>query len=184
MQDALEVRIAHADVVHMVERVADVVDARAADADALGDEARAAVKVELAHVGGMRRVGNECKRPHGFPGSDPDRDQARLVDPARHLAVPEPRERAAQARGVNSVGDAPAGAAAAKAHDETGLALSAAIARRQDAERAVVPVRAAERFLPVLEARRPHERAIAEHPEVAFGQQRLELAEGHPARNI
>ena len=184
MQDALEVRIAHADVVHMVERVADVVDARAADADALGDEARAAVKVELAHVGGMRRVGNECKRPHGFPGSDPDRDQARLVDPARHLAVPEPRERAAQARRVDAVGHAPARAAAAQAHHQPGLALRAAVARRQDAQRAVIAVRPAERLALVVEARRPHERAVAEHPEVAFRQPRAELAERHCAATI
>ena len=176
-------RIAHADLVHVLERVADVVDARAARADSLRHQARASVQAELAHVRRMRRIGDEreradCSCPNLY------RDQARIVDPARHLSIPESRERAAQARGVNSVGDAPAGAAAAQAHDEPGLALRAAIARRQDTERAVVPVRAAERFLPVLEARRPHERAIAEHPEIAFGQQRLELAEGHSARNI
>jgi len=45
MQDALEVRIAHADLVHVVERVADVVDARSPDADALRHEARAALQV-------------------------------------------------------------------------------------------------------------------------------------------
>ena len=176
-------RIAHADLVHVLERVADVIDAGAASADSLRDETRAPVQVELAHVGRMRRVGDERKRVHG-PGPDFHRDQARLVDPARHLSVPEPRQRAAQPRCIDAIGHAPARAAAAQAHDETGLALRAAIARRQDAERAVVSVRAAERFLPVLEARRPHERAIAEHPEVAFGQQRLELAEGHSARNI
>ena len=176
-------RIAHADLVHVLESVANVVDARAARADSLRHQARTAVQTELAHVRRMRRIRDERKRAHC---SCPNfyRDQARLVDPARHLAVPEPRERAAQARGVNSVGDAPAGAAAAEAHDQAGLALRAAVARRQDAKRAVVAVRAAERFLPILEARRPHERAIAEHPEVAFGQQRLELAEGHSARNI
>ncbi len=176
-------RITHADLVHVLERVADVVDARAARADSLCDQARAAVQVELADIRGVHGVGDERKRPHcSCPNLD--RDQARLVDPARHFSVPEPRERAAQPRCIDAVGHAPARAAAAQAHDETGLALRAAIARRQDAKRAVVAVRAAERFLPVLEARRPHERAIAEHPEVAFGQQRLELAERHPARNI
>ena len=50
MEDALEVRIAHADFMHMVERVADVVDAGAADADALRHEARAAMQIELAHI--------------------------------------------------------------------------------------------------------------------------------------
>lgn len=73
MQDALEMRIAHADPVHVIEGVADVVDARTADADALGDEARAAVQVELAHVRRVRRIGDERKRPHGF-GFQLDRD--------------------------------------------------------------------------------------------------------------
>jgi hypothetical protein len=156
VEDALEMRIAHADLVHVVERIADVVDAWTARADSLGDEARAAVQVKLAHVRRMRRIGDERERAHC---SCPNlyRDQARLVDPARHLAVPEPRERAAQARRVNSVGDAPAGSAAAQAHDEAGLAPRAAVARRQDAERAVVAVRAAERSLPIVEAGRPHQ---------------------------
>ena len=39
-----------------VERVADVVDRGAALADALSDEARPTVQVELAHISGMRRV--------------------------------------------------------------------------------------------------------------------------------
>lgn len=66
MQDALEMRIAHADVVHVVERIADVVDARAADSDALRHQPRAAVQVELAHVGGVRGVGDEGKRANRF----------------------------------------------------------------------------------------------------------------------
>ena len=64
MQDALEVRIAHADRVHVIERVADVVDARPADADALRHQPRAAVQVELAHVGRMRGIGDEGERAH------------------------------------------------------------------------------------------------------------------------
>ena len=177
-------RIAHADLVHVLERVADVVDARAARADSLCDQARAAVQVELADIRGVHGIGDERQGADLLAGGEAHRNQARLVHAPRHFAEPTARKRAAQARCIDAIGHAPARAAAAQAHDKTGLALRAAIARRQDAERAVVPVRAAERFLPVLEARRPHERAIAEHPEVAFGQQRLELAEGHSARNI
>ena len=88
MKDALEMRIAHADFVHVVERVADVVDAGTAHADALRHQARAAVQVELAHVGWVRRVCDEGQRLHGL-ALDPDRDQARLVDAARHLPVPQ-----------------------------------------------------------------------------------------------
>ena len=183
MQDALEVRVAHADLMHVVERVADVVDARAAHADALRDQARAAVQVELAHVCRMRGIGHEGERAHGAPARL-HRNQRRLVHPARHLAIPEPRECAAQARRVNAIRDAPARAAAAQAHHQPRLALRAAIARGQDAQRAVVAVRQRGRLVRVVEARRPHQRPVAEHPEVALGQARGEFAEGHRARTI
>jgi len=62
VEDALEMRVAHADVVHVIERVADVVDARPADADSLRHQPRAAMEVELAHVGRMRRIGDERER--------------------------------------------------------------------------------------------------------------------------
>ena len=176
-------RIAHAHLVHMVERVADVIDAGAASADSLRDETRAPVQVELAHVSGVRRIGDERKRAHG-PRSDPYRDEARLVDAARHLAVPQPRECAPQARCVDAVGHAPARAATAQPHHEAGLAVRAAVARRQDAERAVVAMRPAKRLARIVEAWRPHERAVAEHPQVTLRQPRGEFAEGHCARTI
>ena len=89
MQDALEVRVAHADVVHVVERVADVVDAGPARADALRDEPRAAMQVELAHVGRMRGIGDEGERFDLAPGSEAHRNETRLVDAPRHLAIPQ-----------------------------------------------------------------------------------------------
>ena len=57
-------RIAHADLVHVVERVADVIHTGAALADALGDEPGAAMQVQFAHVGRVRRVGDEGERTH------------------------------------------------------------------------------------------------------------------------
>lgn len=64
MQDALEVRVAHADVVHVIEGLADVVDAEPAGTDSLRHQPRAAVQVELAHVGGMRGIGDESQGAH------------------------------------------------------------------------------------------------------------------------
>lgn len=63
MKDPLKVRIAHAHVVHVVEGVPDVIDTRPALADALGDEARPAMQVELANVGRMTRIGDKRERP-------------------------------------------------------------------------------------------------------------------------
>ena len=176
-------RIMHAHLVHVVERVADVVDAGPANADSLRHQAGAAVQVELAHVGRMRGVGDEGERAHGS-ASDSYRDELRLVDPPGHLPVPQARQRAAQARGIDAVRDAPAGAAAAQPHDQARLALRPAITRREDAQGAVVAVRAAGTLLRVIEARRPHERAVAEDPEVPLRQPRGEFTEGHCARTI
>jgi hypothetical protein len=178
MQDALEVRVAHADPVHVLERVADVVDARPADADPLRYQPRAAVQVELAHIGRMRGIGDEGERTHGS-ALDPYRDETRFIHAPGHLPIPKARERAPQARCIDAVRHAPARAAAAQAHHQAGLALRAAVARREDAERAVVAVRAAERLVLVVEARRPHERAVAEDPEIAAGEGCHELAELH-----
>ena len=177
-------RIAHADVVHVVERVADVVDARAAHADALRDQARASLQVELAHIGGMIRIGDERQGFDVTTRSEPHRDQTGFVDAARHFPIPQARKRAAQPPGVDAVGDAPAGPAAAQPHDEPRLLLRAAIARGKDAQRAVIAMRARERALAIREARRPHERAVAEDPQVAFRQPRAELAERHCAATI
>lgn len=184
MQDALEVRIAHPDLVHVLERVADVIDARPAAADALRHESGAPMQIELAHIGRMRRIGDEGERAHLLPAGKANRNEPRLVHPARHLAIPQPRERAAQARRMDAISNAPARAAPAKAHHEPRLAARAPVTRRQDAKSAVVAMGAAKRLLPVVEAGRPHERAVAEYPQVSVGQQRPELAEVHSARNI
>ena len=57
-------RIAHADLVHVVEGLADVVDARAARADSLRHEPGAPVQIELAYIRGVRGVGDEGERAH------------------------------------------------------------------------------------------------------------------------
>jgi len=88
MHHALEVRIAHADALHVLERVADVIDARTALADPLRDEAGAAVQVELAHKGRMGRVRQEGECAYGATIAKPGGDEARLVDAAGHLAPP------------------------------------------------------------------------------------------------
>ena len=184
MEDALEVRIAHPDLVHVLERLADVVDARTARADSLRHQPRAAVQVELADVGGMAGVGDEGERAHDAPAAQPHRNQPGRVDAAEHLAAPEAGERAARALRIEPVGYAPARAPAAKAHHQPGLAAGAAVSRRKDAQRPVVAVRPTERLARIAEAGRPHQRAVAEDPELAFRQLRVELHEIHSGATI
>jgi hypothetical protein len=88
MQDALEVRVVHADLAHLVEGVADVVDAAAALPDALRHQPGAPVQVELAHIGGMRGVGEKGERAHVTPGRQRHAQQAGRVHAAGHLSLP------------------------------------------------------------------------------------------------
>ena len=60
-------RIAHADIVHVVERIANVVDARSADSDALRHQARTAVQIELTDVRRVRGVRDESERANLAP---------------------------------------------------------------------------------------------------------------------
>jgi hypothetical protein len=88
LQDPLEMRVAHADGRHVVERIADVLDARPAYADALRDEPRTPVQIELAHVRRMFRVGKEGEGTRHVAAGQRRGDQPRLVDAARHLPAP------------------------------------------------------------------------------------------------
>jgi len=108
VQDALEVRVAHADLVHVVERVADVVDARPAHADALRDEARAAMQVELAHVRRMSGVREEGKGAHGMARAQVHRHELRRINAAVHFALPQAAQHEARARGGDAECHAPA----------------------------------------------------------------------------
>jgi len=179
VEDALEVRIAHADFVHVIERPADVVDTRPARADALRDQARAPVQIELTHVGRMLGIGNEGERAHHAAAGQAHRDQARRVHAAVHFALPQAGERTMRALRVDAVRHSPARAALAKAHHQPRLRARTAVTSGEDAKRAVVAVRAAESLARVAEARRPHERAVAEDPQVAFRQLRGEFGERH-----
>ena len=179
VQDAFEVRVAHADLVHVIERLADVVDAGSARADTLRDEACAAVQVELADVGGMRGIGDEGERANHAPARQAHRDQPRRINAPEHLAFPEIGQRTARGALVDPVRHAPARAAAAQAHHQAGLLARAAIAGGEQAQGAVIAVRAAEHLARIAEARRPHQRAVTEHPQVAFRQPRGEFGKFH-----
>ena len=172
-------RVAHSELVHVRERISDVVDRGTALADSLRDEARAAVQIELAHICGMRGVCEKRERADLPSPRDLHLEEPGRVHATRHLALPEARQRASHAVCVDAVGHAPARAAAAQSHHQARLAPGAAVAGGQDAQRPVVAVDSAARLLDVRKARRPHERAVAEHPEIAFRQLGQELVQRH-----
>src|SRR5688572_20486743 len=127
----------------------------------------------------MRRVGEEGEGANLAAGAQSHAQQAWRINAARHFARPQSRESVAHPVRVDAKRHAPARAAAAQPHDEARLALRAAIARGEDAQRPVVAVDPAGSLRLVAEAGRPHQRAVAEDPEVAFGQLREEGLQRH-----
>src|SRR6185295_18314933 len=98
-----------------------------------------------------------------------------------HLAPVEIGKHARRARRGNAEGDPPARPARAQAHHEAGLFRRAAVARRINAECPVVAMHPAGGRLRMAKARRPHERAVAEDPQIAAGREPQELGERHAA---
>src|SRR6266480_1804074 len=88
----------------------------------------------------------------------------------------------AHAGRIDEEGHAPARAAAAQADHQARPAVRAAVARRQDAQSAVIAVGAGQALLLVAEPGRPHERAVAEYPQVALWHLREEILELHVRR--
>jgi hypothetical protein len=169
VQYALKVRIAYAKGVHMLDGIADIVDARAAHPNALHHHPCPSMQIELAHVGRVFGIGKKGERAHAAPARCAHRQKARFVHAPGHLAIPELRQRAANPARLDAKSHPPAGAALAKAEHEAWPSVRAAIARRQDAKRPVIAVELGDRLLFVSKSRRPHERAIAEYPQIAFG---------------
>jgi hypothetical protein len=87
-QDVLEVRVVHADRMHVIERIADVVDAQTALADPLRDQPGATVQIKLAYICRMRGIGQKGECPYVAAGTQLHFKQARRVHAPGHLALP------------------------------------------------------------------------------------------------
>jgi len=113
VEDALQMRVADPELLHVLEGIPDVVDRGTALSDALRDEPRTPVEVELAHISGMHGVCEKRERANLASPRDLHLEEPGRVHATRHLALPQARQRAAHAVCVDAVGHAPARAAAA-----------------------------------------------------------------------
>src|SRR4051812_32174879 len=177
-------RVAHTYVVHVLDGVADVVDAVAALTDALRHHPRAPVQVELAHKAGMGRVGEKRERADTPAAARVHRYQPRFIDAAGHLPIPQTLEHVLHPRRFDAERHAPARAAAAKTHHQAWAAMRAAIPCRENAKRPMEAVHAPNALLLVGEAGRPDERAVAEHPQVTTRQPVAEFLKLHVAGRL
>src|SRR6185312_11920067 len=97
-----------------------------------------------------------------------DLDPARAVGAHRHLAAPEPRKLLAVARPREAVGEAPAASAALEREDEARALGRPAVDARPEAEVAVIAVERGHALRIEGELGVPHERAVAEDPDLAI----------------
>jgi hypothetical protein len=87
-QDAIQVRVAHAELVHVGQRIAQVIDVAAALADTLCDEHGGAVHIEIPGELSVPGVSDEGEGADLAAAADAHAHEARPVDAVAHLAAP------------------------------------------------------------------------------------------------
>src|SRR6516165_11125685 len=107
---------------------------------------------------------------------EPDRSHHLAINVGRLLAAAQVVDRALAPLRCDTESDAATGAAAIEPQHQTRFFRRAAMVERIDAERAVLADQPRRDLFDELEARPPYQRAIAEHPEIAFG--RFRYGEG------
>src|SRR5882724_8841551 len=123
----------------------------------------------------MAAVDHVSQRADPLPGFvfQPDRTHHFAIDVGGLLAAAQILHGVVAVPGRDPKRDAAAGAAAVEPEHEAGLFRRPAMIERKDAERAVLADQPRRDLFDEFEARPPHQRAIAEHPQVAFGQFRF-----------
>src|SRR5713226_2717169 len=119
----------------------------------------------------MTAIDHVSQRADPLPGFvfKPDRTHHFAIDVGGLLAAAQIFHGAVALLRRDPERDAAAGAAAVEPEHEAGLFRGPAMVERIDAQRAVLADQPRRDLLDELEARPPHQRAIAEHPEIAFG---------------
>src|SRR5258707_9986674 len=123
----------------------------------------------------MTAIDHVSQRADPLPGFvfQPDRAHHLAIDVGGLLAAAQILHGVVAALGRDPKRNAAAGAAAVEPEHEAGLFPRPAMVERINAERAVLADQPRRDLLEELEAWPPHQRAIAEHPEVAFGRFRF-----------
>ncbi len=116
----------------------------------------------------MAAVDHVAERAHGSLrlALEPDPPDALAIHHGDLLACPQIRDRLGAQRGCDSIRNAAAGAAAVEAQHQAGTLGRPAMVERIDAERPMGADQPCLDLLQKLKARPPHQRAIAENPDV------------------
>src|ERR1700738_4239936 len=126
----------------------------------------------ILHMTTIDHIGQRADPLPGFVFK-PDRTHHFAIDVGGLLAAAPLVHGVAALLGRDPECDAAAGAAAVEAEHKAGLFRRPAMVERIDAERAMLADQPRRDLLDELEARPPHQRAVAEHPQVVFEQFRF-----------
>ena len=147
--------------------IAHIIGIAARNADTLADEPHQFGKRQAAGILGMARFDDIGENP-GAPAIGEGRRQICLVIDERDLfALAQIGDGRVAQGGGDPEGDAPACAAAVEPEHEPRPIRRTAMDVRIDAQRAVIAAHRRERPFLEVESRPPHQRAIAEHPQIA-----------------
>ncbi len=138
----------------------------AIEADALGDQANHLVFRQPPGILDMRAV-DDIGEGLGAAAVDESHAERFLqIDRGDEFAFAQIANRFGAVAARDLEGDALAGAAAIEPQHQPRPLRRAAMDMREDAQRAVIAVHPGERAVDEVEARPPHQRPVAEHPEI------------------
>ena len=167
-QQPLQLALADAELFQMPQRADQVVEVVAGEAATAADEPRLQGERQPASVARMRALDDVGKRQHLAPRPFDQRDgQMRLaIDPVDLLAGPQIADGLGRIPCRHAIGDTLARPAAVEAQHLPRPPCPAAVMHRVDAEAAPVAGEARVPRLLACKPRPPHQRPVAEHPEV------------------
>ncbi|OJY36477.1 MAG: hypothetical protein BGP06_20860 [Rhizobiales bacterium 65-9] len=108
------------------------------------------------------------QRRHAPPVRHPDRQQALAIDHGRLFACVKIGARRGRGGRGHAENDAAAGPAAIEAEHEAGLLRRSAMVIGKNAQRAVTAAQQRRMTLDEIESGSPHQRPVAEHPEIVL----------------
>ena len=169
-QDAFQLALADAELGQVPQRADQVVEVDAGDAPRPADQARLHGERQLPRVARVRPLDDVGERHHlpVFALGDLDRQMRLAIDAVDLLARAQIGDGGCRVRRADAIDDAGAGAAAVEPQHHAGPFGRAAMMHGVDAEAAAIADHAgAPRFLEG-KAWPPHQRSVAEHPQIVM----------------
>ena len=146
--------------------IADIGGIVAIDADAFGHQPAHFLHGQPPGILGMIAIDDIGQRLRAAAVGELQRHRFFQIDRSHQFALAQIGDGVVAVAAGDAEGDALTGAAMVKPKDKAGTLRRAAMDMGEDAQRAVIAMHPGQRAVDEVEARPPHQRAIAKHPEI------------------